>query len=233
MIAAFRVRVSLLRTVALCQLTLAVLVLVPSAVSAQYKWTGRDGSVSYGDRPPNDDVQTRRLGESTAAADPNASLPFSLKSIAEKHPVVLYTASDCAPCEHARNHLSKRGIPFNEKQIRNAADAQAMEKLGFSDSTVPSMSVGRQKQVGYEASAFDGLLDIAGYPKTSLLPTGFRNANAVALTTSEAGATPKGPPPTPADAQRPLSRRERNNQTAQSSAPPTPASPNSPNTLRF
>lgn len=232
MIAALRSPLTRSSTLALLQFSLALLTLAPTAASAQYKWTGRDGTVTYGDRPPIEEVQARKLGDPLAASDANAALPFNLKSVVEKHPVILYTAPDCTPCEQARNHLSKRGIPFSEKLIKNAADAQAMEKLGFSDSTVPSMTVGRQKQVGFEASALDGLLDIAGYPKTSVVPIGFRNTGPVALA-GAAEPTAKGKPPAPGDASKPLSRRERNNQATQTSEAPSTRSPNNPNALRF
>ena len=216
----------------LFQLGLVVMALCPAQADAQYKWVGRDGGVSYSDRLPNEDVQSRKVGESVTAAELNSTLPFAVKYVADKHPVVLYTASDCAPCEQARAHLTKRGVPFSEKRINNAADAQVMEKLGFSDSTVPSLAVGRQKQVGFEASAFDGLLDIAGYPKTSLLPPGYRAPGAEPLTPVEPASARNKPAPQ-AEAQKQTPRRERSNLPTQTSEAPSARSQNNPNAIRF
>lgn len=200
------------------------------SVHAQYKWTAPDGTVTYGDKPPISEVQASRVGGSGVGnASSNANLPYALRSVADKYPVTLYTTGDCSPCDQTRAHLGKRGIPFTEKLIKTQADAQAMAKLGLSDGSFPVLTVGRQKQLGYESAAVDGLLDSAGYPRNSMLPTSYRGADASKLAANEDEAAPKKPAPA---ASRPAPKRERNT-PVQSSAVPSAPSQDNPTGLRF
>ena len=155
-------------------LGLLALVVASGGAFAQYKWVAPDGSVNYGDRPPTAEVNSVKLGAAAAAPSANAALPFALRAAADKYPVTLYVALDCKPCEQARALLTKRGIPFNEIAVRNDKDAADMVKAGFSEASFPGLLVGRQKQVGFEAGAFDTVLDSAGYPKVSMLPPGYK-----------------------------------------------------------
>lgn len=150
--------------------------LFSASAGAQYKWVAPDGTVTYGDRPPIAEVKANKVGGvNNAGGGANANLPYALRAPTDKYPVALYTTTDCRPCDQMRSHLSKRGVPFSEKLIKSQADVQVMEKLGFSDPSFPLMTVGKQKQTGFEPGAIDSLLDNAGYPRTSLLPAGYRN----------------------------------------------------------
>jgi glutaredoxin len=143
--------------------------------AAQYKWVGPGGEVTYSDRPPpagSDAVKVSPVA-STAARRDDASLPAALREPASKHPVVLYTTADCAPCQMARAHLTRRGVPFSERTVSTAADAEALRRAGFQEVTMPGLGVGRDRTVGYESSAWDRLLDAAGYPQTSMLPASY------------------------------------------------------------
>ncbi len=143
--------------------------------AAQYKWVGPGGEVTYSDRPPPSGTHAVSVGTMSAPARrDDAGLPAALRDPAAKHPVVLYTSSDCAPCQQARAHLSKRGVPFAERTIATGADADAFQRAGFQEASVPALGVGRERSVGYEASAWDRLLDAAGYPKSSMLPASYR-----------------------------------------------------------
>lgn len=202
------------------------------AASAQYKWVAPDGTVTYGDRPPVGEVQANKVGHmQNSPTGPNANLPFALRSVADRYPVTLYTTTDCKPCEQARSHLAKRGVPFSEKVVKTASDAAAMAKLGLPDSSFPVTTVGKQKQLGYEAGSLDGLLDNAGYPKVSLLPGGFKPEAGQQLTRNEDEAVAKAQPAAP----RGPTRRER--QAAANNEQPTalPSAPTAanPNGLRF
>ncbi len=145
-----------------------------SAAHAQYKYVAADGSITYSDRPPPPDAkQVAKTGAPGSATTAAEELPFAIRAAQQRHPVVLYSATDCGPCTSVKLHLQKRGIPFTEKLIRNDADLAAMKPLGFSDSNFPAISVGIQKQTGFEPTALDGLLDLAGYPKNGKLPAGY------------------------------------------------------------
>jgi glutaredoxin len=157
---------------------IAALLLSSGSAFAQYKFVGADGSVTYSDRPPPSDARvgsTSKVGVAGAGvAQGLDDLPFALKQVSSKYPVVLYSAPDCAPCTNAKVHLAKRGVPYSEKQIRNAADATAFKSLGFSEMSFPAISIGAQKQNGFEATALDTLLDAAGYPKSAKLPASYQ-----------------------------------------------------------
>ncbi len=165
---------------------------IPAApVAAQYKWRTPEGTTVYSDVPPPSGARLMndRVGEADArpavAAGSTASnpeLPYEIKTASGKFPVVLYTAPECAPCSAARQHLSARGIPFNEKTISSTADFEAFKGRGFSDNSFPALTVGREKTVGFEAGAYDRLLNAAGYPRESRLPTNYKQVAAEPMT---------------------------------------------------
>jgi hypothetical protein len=176
-----------MRRITTAALLAAALAASAGPTMAQYKWIGPDGSVNYGDRPPTTDAQSLKTGarpEPAAVGDPN--LPYALRMPARKSPVTLYAGEDCEPCQSARAHLAKRGIPFSERLIRTPADLEAFKKLGFADSMMPAVAVGSHKQTGYEPGSWDAALDAAGYPKSSMLPAGYQAAAPETLTRPKA-----------------------------------------------
>lgn len=151
--------------------------------AAQYKWVGPGGEVTFSDRPPpagSDAVKVSSMASASARRD-DANLPAALREPASKHPVVLYTTADCAPCQMARTHLTRRGVPFAERTLSTTADAEAFRRAGFQEVTLPGLGVGRERSLGYDSSAWDRLLDAAGYPQTSMLPASYRQQPPVAL----------------------------------------------------
>lgn len=182
-----------LRGVLLPAIALAAFALSTPAY-AQFKWVAADGSVTYGDRPP---PGARPLGQPgggtpSASASPAASragsaasLPYELRTAAQRHPVVLYLATDCPPCEQAREHLSRRGIPHEAREVRTARDAEAFRALGFSTLSFPAARIGSERLTGFEPSGWDRSLDAAGYPKESKLPRNWRFAQPEPLTVPE------------------------------------------------
>jgi glutaredoxin len=164
----------------------ASLLCVGAASHATYKWVGADGKITYSDiPPPNEGKLLRGPGGApppVAAAEGESALPYALKQAVAKYPVVLYSGSDCVPCKMAREALTKRGVPFTEKLIANGNDAEQFKKLGFTDITLPSITVGKEKSVGFETSAYDRLLDAAGYPRSSLLPSTYKHGAPEAMT---------------------------------------------------
>ncbi len=139
--------------------------LAASAAQADklYRWVGKDGSVSYQDRPPPPDagsVQEKDLSPRSGAPDTNEGA-----DAARKFPVVLYSVSKCSSCDEARAYLKKRHIPFSEKNVSNnpALQKEMVEKVG--QLSVPTISVGSKVMNGYVQSLLAGELDQAGYPK--------------------------------------------------------------------
>ena len=163
---------------------------LPCTGFAQYKYVAADGSVTYSDRPaPPDAKSISGIRSSGTLGTPlNEELPFAVKQAATKYPIVIYTTAECAPCAAIKQHLSKRGVPFSEKTLRSAADMNAFKNLGFTEQSLPAISVGSQKQNGFEATALDSLLDIAGYPKSAKLPANYA-AKSETLTPEPAAKT--------------------------------------------
>lgn len=166
-----------------------LLLLCAAGANAQlYKWTGPDGKVTYSDTPPPK-TASRVETKSLASGSVNTSdFPFELAEATRNHPVTLYTTQNCVPCDDGRKLLSERGIPFSEKTVNTADDAKQFRQVAGADAQMPFLTVGRSKERGFEASAWNTALTVAGYPESSRLPKTYRNPAAVAAS----------PPPTPA-----------------------------------
>ena len=136
-----------------------------------YRWVDEKGNVEYRDTPPPSSakkVEQLSVGGSSVEA---SSLPFSVQQAAKNFPVTLWNSACGAPCDQARAHLSRRGVPHTEKDPQS--DIEAFKKLtGGLD--VPVIYVGSNRIKGYLESEWDSALDIAGYPRTA--PPGFKPA---------------------------------------------------------
>lgn len=147
-------------------LIVAALAVSTAQAEKLYKWVGKDGKVSYQDRPPPEDagmVQEKDLSArrgSTAGTD-------EASDAKQNFPVVLYTVPNCNSCDDARTYLKKRGVPFSEMDVgKNAAlQKEMIKKVG--QLSVPTITVGSKIMTGYVQSLLAGELDQAGYPKES------------------------------------------------------------------
>jgi glutaredoxin len=181
----------------------AVFSALPSAQAQQlYRSVGPDGKVTFSDKPPQDSKNSATIKPGAAAGDTGAALPFELRQIATRFPVTLYTSKDCTPCGTARTYLSSRGVPFNERTVNSNADIEALKRLA-GDATLPLATVGSQQLKGFSDQEWGQYIDAAGYPKTSALPSGFRNAAPAPLVAVQAtpatapAATAAAPDTTP------------------------------------
>ena len=187
---------------------------------AQYKVVGPDGKITYTDKPVAErgaQVQpVRQAGGPSAApgGTPALALPADLRLLAERFPVTLYTSSDCAACESARKLLQQRGVPFAERSVANDDDIAALQRLTGGRSA-PSLTVGAQALRGFLDADWQGLLDLAGYPRESRLP---RNYPAPVATPLVARS--------PAPKAAPLAE-------APAGAAPEPVEPAAPRAIRF
>jgi glutaredoxin len=196
---------------------LALLLAAAAAPSmALYKIVGADGSVTYTDRPPagtSAKVSTLEGGTVTEVT-PQASLPIELRQASERYPVVLYAATDCAPCDAGRRMLEQRGIPFTEKRVVSEDDAAALERaLGFR--TVPALTIGKQALRGWSSDEWSAYLDAARYPRDSQLPRDWQAGVAEPLV---------APRPAPASAPVAEARRAPVERAQAPTAPALPAS---------
>ena len=135
------------------------------AVAETYRWVDATGRTIISDTPPPSTAKSvSKLGGSNEKSD---GLSFALRKAKESFPVILYTSADCTTdCQMARDALNVRGIPFTEKMLQKAEDASELKQL-VGDVFIPSLKVGKQSFRGFEAGAYNNLLDLAGYPKSA------------------------------------------------------------------
>jgi glutaredoxin len=157
----------------------AVCALASLGASAQvYRIVGPDGKVTFSDKPPADGQAKPQVAPSVSmpggGADTSGALPFELRSAASRYPVTLYTGQGCGPCGGARSFLASRGIPYTERTVNSNEDAAALRKLS-GDLRVPFLTIGSQQLRGFSETEWTQFLDAAGYPKTSQLPSNYRN----------------------------------------------------------
>ncbi len=177
------------------------------AVDAQaqqvYRIVGPDGRVTFSDKPPATPTGKVTSTDKTAATNQTGgpALPFELRQVVGKYPVTLYSSSNCAPCDSGRGLLSSRGVPFSEKTVTSAQDADALQRLSGSTS-LPFLTIGAQHVAGFAAAEWTQYLNAAGYPVRSTLPAGYRPPAAAPLTLPEKSAATDRPTPA-AQASRP------------------------------
>ncbi len=175
-----------------------------------FRIVGPDGKVTFSDKPPvtnESKVVPSAAAPSGAAGGTGASLPFALRQVTAKYPVVLYTSAKCAPCDAARGYLSGRGVPMAEKTVSTQVDIEALQRLSGA-TTLPFMTIGAQQLKGFSESEWSQYLDAAGYPKSSQLPAGFKNPGPAPLVAAQketvapvaANAPTEAPPPAAAPA---------------------------------
>lgn len=175
--------------VGLCSI---VLLGVSGQLQAQtvYRIVRPDGQVTFSDMPASaaaskvTPVDNTATAASATAAPSGAGLPFELRQVVGKYPVTLYTSSNCAPCDSGRSLLRTRGVPFSEKTISSAQDAEAFQKLTGNNS-LPFVTIGAQQVAGFSASEWSDYLTAAGYPVRSSLPSNYRAPQATPLATPE------------------------------------------------
>jgi glutaredoxin len=165
-----------------------------------YRIVGPDGKVSFSDKPPATPEQGKiaATGIGAAGAASASNLPFELRQVANKFPVTLYSTAKCGPCDSGRAMLTSRGVPFAEKTVNTNEDSEALQRL-TGDSSLPVLTIGSQRLKGMSDSEWTQYLDAAGYPKSSQLPPGYRNAAATPLVqvAKPAPAAPKEKAPEP------------------------------------
>jgi glutaredoxin len=169
-------------------LTFALALAAGSAAAGNlYKWTDKDGNVHYTDQlpPPDAKVLERKKFSDTPADAPSSS--YALQQAIKNFPVTLYNADSCDACTKASTFLTQRGVPFAEKNARDATVAKELKALTGGKLEVPVMQLGSQVIHGYEEGSWKMALDAAGYPSSSPVPA--------ATATPKPGAAQKPQPP--------------------------------------
>lgn len=176
-----------------------VLAALPLPALALFKVVAPDGSVTYTDRPPaGGSARITTLGRNAEAAgsEAAAALPLELRQIAQRQPVVLYTAPECGPCDAGRALLTQRGVPYSERRVLDGNDTAALERLA-GGRTVPVLTIGAQPLRGFSSDEWTAFLDAAGYPRESRLPRGWQPPPPQPLTVRRPPAVAEPPAPAP------------------------------------
>ena len=143
-----------------------------------YRWTDAQGRVNVTYTPPPASAKAKdvkRIDTATAATSPatapksTAQEPYELQRAKAKFPVTLYTVPNCEGCNLARSLLNARGVPFTENSLTEGKQMEEFKQV-VGGNTVPAMIVGSTVQKGFEESAYQRLLDAAGYPVTGVVP---------------------------------------------------------------
>lgn len=149
---------------------LIVLALAGTSVAAQttYRWVDKaSGQTVFSDQPPPPGVKPAQVKAGATPANAPA-VPYATRVAAERYPVTLYTMARCLdPCRQARELLNHRGIPFAEKMANTAEEQDELAARLGSEVSIPSLFVGTQSFRGFEATAWNNLLDLAGYPTSA------------------------------------------------------------------
>lgn len=167
----------------------ALLVAASAAAAAQlYRWVDEKGNVEWRDTPPPPSakkVEQRRVGASVIQT---SDLPYSVQQAARNFPVTLWVFNCGAPCEQARAHLARRGVPYTEKDPQS--DLEAFKKL-TGGTEVPVLYVGSTRLKGYLESEWDAALDWAGYPRSA--PRGAKGTQSAAKAPEKKSASEQPP----------------------------------------
>ena len=187
-----------------------------------YRIVGADGKVTFSDKPPVTAAQGKvaSTGVGAKTDSTGSALPFELRQVVAKYPVVLYSTAKCGPCDAGRALLTARGVPFSERTVSTQEDQDYLERLTGGNS-LPYLTIGGQKIKGLSDVEWTQYLDAAGYPKSSVLPSSYKFAAATPLVTVQ-----KAPAP---------SKAEEKPQAAQAepSYQPPPPSPSNPAGITF
>jgi glutaredoxin len=167
-----------------------------------YRIVGADGKVTFSDKPPvnADQGKIASTGIGAKTDSTGAALPFELRQVVSKYPVVLYTAAKCAPCDSGRSFLMSRGVPFSERTVSTQEDRDYLQRL-TSDNSLPYLTIGSQRIKGLSDVEWTQYLDAAGYPQKSTLPAAYKYPAPTSLVAVQKAPATKGDekPPAPAE----------------------------------
>jgi hypothetical protein len=140
---------------------------VPASAAQLYRWVDERGNVEWRDTPPPPNakkVEQRRIGASTIQT---GEMPYSVQQAVKNFPVTLWATNCGQPCDNARAHLARRGVPHNERNPQS--ELEEFKKLAGSGLELPLLTVGSNRIKGYLESEWDAAFDAAGYPKTAAI----------------------------------------------------------------
>ncbi|MDR1367749.1 MAG: DUF4124 domain-containing protein [Candidatus Accumulibacter sp.] len=173
-------------------LSIGFLSAMNACAQAAYRWEDpATGRTVYSDQTPpagaKNPVPIDTREEPSKKTSSLENLPYATRVAAEKYPVKFYSTTDCGEsCANARAFLAARHAPFTEIALDKLSEEdfqKTARQIGSSTPTIPLLTVGTQKLVGFEKNMWNEMLDLAGYPRTevssanpSLTETNFSSA---------------------------------------------------------
>ncbi len=165
---------------------LIALVCGSAQADGMYRWVDKSGKFYYGDTPAEDAAKVDKMKFGAVQAAGVNDLPYLTRRAKQSFPVTLYVAENCGDsCKQAREFLTKRGIPFTEKNVRTKEELEDFKKLSGS-AGVPTLAVGQTWFKGFQAEQWGGGLDTAGYPQAPSQPQPPANPSATKHEKTEA-----------------------------------------------
>lgn len=140
-----------------------------SAVGQQlYRWIDKNGKVTYSQDPPPAGAATKvEQKQLKSSVVETGGLPYELQQTAKNFPITIYTGPDCGdPCKNGLALLSKRGAPFKEISVADAAGIAELKRISGKEQ-LPVLNVGKTVATGFTESQWHSTLDLVGYPKTA------------------------------------------------------------------
>ena len=161
--------------VAICA---ALLCLSLPAAAQTYKYIDKDGRTVYSDQPPPNDAKKIERAKLNKNVIDTGKSDYETQAAAKRLPLTLYTTESCAEaCQKAREYLNARGTPFTETSLKTEEQAKSIKSRLGGPLEVPLLDVGGTTlQKGFEATAWDSLLEAAGYPKRGNTPPAATNS---------------------------------------------------------
>lgn len=128
-----------------------------------YKWVDKNGELQFSDQPPQKKHKDQKVEQIeikiNSVSNPNLSEnPLEIETDnadqASARKVIMYSASWCGVCKHAKKYFRQQGIAYKEFDIETSArgrrDFKRLRGRG-----VPIILVGKQRMDGFDASAFE------------------------------------------------------------------------------
>jgi glutaredoxin len=144
-------------------LTSGLALVSPAQAERVYKTVDEQGNVTYQSRPSPDGgtVEERDISGGYGPSEEAIALDRAV----QYYPVTVYAIKKCSPCNRAKEQLSRRKIPFTEKDP--TSDKMLYKELQdlSGGSVVPVITIGDTVVSEYTTQALDEALDSAGYPK--------------------------------------------------------------------
>jgi glutaredoxin len=148
---------------ALVYLIVGLVVAAPVQAERVFKRVDESGNVTYESRPSYGDGSIQEQ-DISGGQDPSEAA-IALDRASQEYPVTLYAIANCSPCDRLRNLLSKRKVPFTEKDPTSDKMLYKELKDLSGSSSVPVVVVGEDVVQQITDEAVNTALDSAGYPK--------------------------------------------------------------------